>query len=175
MIESLRTEIEKASPDDKQIIYGLLCTYYNGEIFEELEIDDVKSEVYIPLEQRPSGIFEALEILMPMENDINDESDCTALIMSVCNLDYYMTEYLIEHGANPLYWYGREDDIKLYESTGIPMNNFYLEDIDIRLMDTSNWSQKIVSDCIFKLTKIILECDGVESFFGICLSADKEN
>lgn len=161
MREILKREVERVSPKDKQIIYGLLCAYYDGEIFKGMELDDINSEIFKPLEKRPSGILKALETLMPLEHDINDESDWTPLMMSVANLDYYMTEYLIKHGAIPLYWYDREDDIKEHEQMGIPLNNYYLEDIDINLMDVYNMSEKIVSSCILQLVRTILECDGV--------------
>lgn len=175
MRECLKREVDRVTPDENGIIYGLLCVYYDGEIFKGIEVSDVESEVYMPLAERPSGILEALEMLMPMESNINDENDWTALMMSVCNLDYYMSEYLINHGANPCYWVDREEHIKEHEILGIPMSNYYLEDIDIRLMDVHNLSEEKISRCILNLVKTILEFEGVESFFGLCLSADKEN
>ena len=157
------------------MIYDLLCTYYDGEIFKGIELDDIESEIYLPLEQRPSGILEALETLMPMEDNINDDSDWTPLMMSVMNLDYFLTDYLIMHGANPNFWCDREKDIREHQILGTSMDNYYLEDIDTRMLGGLDFSQEQVGDNIMKLAKLILEYEGVKSFFGLCLSADKEH
>lgn len=174
MREILKEQVKVSVAGRGHIIYDLLCAYYDGEIFKGIELDDINSEIYLPLEQRPSGILEALGILISRENNINDESDWTPLMMSVVNLDYYMTEYLIMHNANPNFWCDREDDIREHQIMGISMDNYYLEDIDTRILWGLNFSEKLVTDNILRL-KLILEFEGVESFFGLCLSADKEH
>lgn len=49
-----------------------------------------------------------------------------------------------------------------------------LEDIDIRIMEGIDFSSEIVTENILSLVKIILQCEGVDSFHGYCVEADKE-
>lgn len=161
--------------DGKNIIYRLLCEYYGGEIFKGVEIGDATSETYLKLEERPSGILESLNKLMPLELNINDETAWTPLMMSVMNLDYYMTEYLIQNGANPCFWHDREEEIREQKLFGLDVDNYYLVDIDIHIMNDIDLSEEKVTSTILNLARIILEFEGVNSFFGYCLKADKEN
>lgn len=174
MRKNLKNRVEATHKGEKNVIYSLLCEYYDGEIFKDVELDDISSEIYMRLEDRPSGIFEAFNLLMPLETNLNDETEWTPLMMSVMNLDYYMTEYLIENGANPCYWFAREEDIKEQEFLGMEVENYYLADIDIRIMDGMDCTSETVINNILNLARLILRFEGVNSFWGHCIVADKE-
>ena len=61
----------------------------------------------IPLEKRDSGILSQLDYFFEHDVDVNlcklpkDSSVMTPLAIAVCDEDYYLTKYLLQHGADP--------------------------------------------------------------------------
>lgn len=155
--------------DKKCLLADFLNRYYIYEI-EESEFPVWEEEVYVPLEKRKSGVFKALEYLVSKEKNINDESVITALELAVGYIDYYMAEYLIAHGANPNCWEGREEDLK---EPG-PHNNWYLEDLDVMVVNGLEIEHEIVYEHVLKLVKLLVGAGELESFGGLCLAYDSE-
>lgn len=177
MIDVLRNAIDSIVANGrKNVTLELLEMYYDGEIFKGYELDDVRAENYMPLEERASGILEALNEIIELEENLNDETNWTPLMMSVMNLDYYLTEYLINHGADPNYWDDREEDIKGAQVLGRRVTNYYLEDVDFRLyVDGLDIKNEIVIQNVFLLVKLLVEKGKLGDFNGMFLAIDAEN
>lgn len=166
----LENLIPKLKVKEKHIVGELLEEYYYQIIQEDLI--DPSCEVFLPLDKRPSGIYKVLKEVIKYEKDINNEEKETPLTKALLNLDYYMIEYLIKHGANPNYWEEREEDIK--EMHGLKPDNDYLLWLDHMILGDLDVSNKVINETFFKIAQTILEFEGVDSFYGCCFTADKE-
>ena len=64
----------------------------------------------VPLNHRNDGLLEAIEWMVDKGLNLNDrysdshEINDTPLLLAVMNMDYYMTEYLLNQGADPYEW-----------------------------------------------------------------------
>ncbi|MBR5595863.1 MAG: hypothetical protein IKW30_00455 [Lachnospiraceae bacterium] len=170
MNSNVKNALNEAEMYDKKcLLADFLNRYYIYEI-EESELSFWEEEIFIPLEERKSGVFEALEYLVPRERNINNESAITALELAVGHIDYYMAEYLIAHGANPNFWEEREEELK---EPG-PHNNWYLEDLDVAVINDLEIEHEVVYEHVLKLIKLLTEAGELESFSGLCLAYDSE-
>ena len=157
-------------------IFELVDTYYQCVIMKidehdnEDEPDDqpFPDELYQPLEQRDSGIFEALSILLKQGHDVNDEADgINSLMLSVANADVHMTKYLIEHGANPNNCPDMDNE-SLYPKS----ENYYLEDIDLKYTDACFGNDERYKESLLQTAQVLVEGGGLKSFGGLCLLVD---
>lgn len=97
----------------------------------------VPSYLFIPLEERKSGIHKKLEYFFEHGADPNryvrvDGYAETALMIAVKQDDYYLVKYLLEHGADPtidhyIYAY-RDKDYSMFESMDSLSFDFYYGD-----------------------------------------------
>ena len=78
----------------------------------------------IPLEKRNSGIFSQLSFFFEHDVDVNlcklpkDGSVMTPLAIAVCDEDYYLTKYLLQHGADPR--------VRLFDEWSLSKNEMFL-------------------------------------------------
>lgn len=116
-------------------LYSLLDAYYQHDVYgfddvEDVPEDAVAEELALPLEERKSGVLFQMEKLLAHGAAVNASGDQQPLMLAVGNLDIAMTEYLLEHGANPHYDLPDE---------GIPYGcgNYYLDALDLCALDES--------------------------------------
>ena len=78
----------------------------------------------IPLEKRKSGILSQLDFFFEHGVDVNlcklpkDGSVMTPLAIAVCDEDYYLTKYLLQHGADPR--------VRLFDEWSLSKNEMFL-------------------------------------------------
>ena len=124
--------------------------------------------VSMPLVDRPSGILAKLEWLFAHGADVNAGGEWLPLMQAVGNLDVAMTAYLLDHGADP--HYAGEDD-------GIPYGcgNYYIDDLDIALLDESFVSDpdKSVFDRVLQIA-VLFAKHGVTDVHTHCISIDSK-
>ena len=88
----------------------------------------------IPLEMRKSGILSQLDFFFEHGVDVNlcklpkDGSVMTPLAIAVCDEDYYLTKYLLQHGADPKVLLFDEPVKRQYETFLVDHMFFVLED-----------------------------------------------
>lgn len=158
---------------DKNQLVCLLENYYqkviylidektDDEIYEE-ENKSFPEELTLPLEKRESGILEALSIVLSINPNVNeDDGFSNALMISVGNMDAFLTEYLLEHGFDSGLWPDTEDDEQ----------NYYLEDIDIHYMYycLENNNDKKYEESLFKTALVLVKKGNLLNFQGNCLT-----
>ncbi len=108
-LSELLRDIVNKQIDKKQLIYFLNHYYQfviykideksDNQIFEEGD-NPFPEELTLPLDKRKSGILEALNIVLRINPNVNeDDGSCNALMITVGNADAFLTEYLLEKGA----------------------------------------------------------------------------
>lgn len=123
-----------------------------------------------PLAQRSSKIVEQLEWFLNQgaSLDLCDLSKCgmvdTPLVVAVHDEDYYLTEYLLEHGADPKVWlFDDRDPGEQYET-------YLIDHMDISLLDSKG--ERFGNLC--KIAALLVG-HGFEDYGGHCIEVDKES
>ena len=92
----------KKDQDFEETIYRTLNSYSYGDFPPDI--------ICIPLEHRKDGLLEAIEWMLENGLNLNDGYsndhviEETPLSVAIENMDYYLTEYLLKHGAGPYEW-----------------------------------------------------------------------
>ncbi len=174
MQELLKEKIDniKKNPCEYEVVYEFLCVYYDDFIWKVgnsgEEKTDYPVELTLELEDRVSGVYEAMVWLVEQGFDLN-EGDCfNPLMMAVGSADAPMTRFLILNGADANYWPEMEETPEQFRS------NYYLEDIDIAYFNEDPPADKVYVDALLKTTRVLLEDGKTGSFGGLCLLADAE-
>lgn len=155
--------------DDRAVLDSFLDSYYQHELCAVTE-DAAFNKMLLPLNQRAYPIQEQLDWLLSHGANINDGGEDRPLMNAVSALDAPMTEYLLAHGADPMY-----DDP---ENEIIPYGcgNYYIDDLDIRLLDESFSRNKDPE--VFKSAlriAVLLAQYGVTNVQTHCITIDGEN
>ncbi len=164
-------------------IYTLIDSYYqlyimNSDQYQDL-VDEAlpeatwpeNEELLLPVEMRPSGIGSALQFLLTKGFCVDEpDGGFNALMLAVGMGDYYMTQYLLEQGADPNSWPDMDE---------LPIEfrrNYYLEDIDIHYMDEcdANDGDENCKAALIKTAEVLVKTGKLSAFCGICLLI-KEN
>ena len=155
----------------KEAVYEFLCAYYDIYIagLEDPDHPEYPEELILPLNERSSGVCEAMCWLVDNRFDLN-EGDCfNPLMMAVTFADAPMTEFLIGHGADANYWPDMD------ELPGIPITNYYLADIDIAYLNDDLPHERRYVQALLRTATVLLRDGKTGSFRGLCLTADAEN
>lgn len=161
-------------------IYELINTYYQFVIGKDDEIDDdvlywdepFPEEFSVPVEERSSGIGEALEILLGAGHDINDDDGMfNALMPAVGSGDEHMVHFLLKHGADANRWPEME------ENDPAIFGNWYLDQIDSCLLEESLANDKDIEymKALHRTAVVLAKEAHLGPFNGYCLSIDTEN
>ena len=154
--EAIRTYVENGN--DLNVCdhsgYSLLTCFIKGyysfgclapedevlfEVHDECDYDFWDAYVYqyqkSPLGERSHDFLKKLEFLFSHGADPNlcimvEDMTETALMQSVCWQDYYLTKYLLEHGANPGVWLFPERDYKQWDQ-----EYWLMDELDIAIMN----------------------------------------
>ncbi len=156
--------------------------YYEDEDPEELALWDLHDEgdydfwdEYVhkyqrtPLEDRPSNILEKLEYLFAHGVDPNlcimvNGSTETALMHSVCRHDYYMTKYLLEHGADP--------GVRLFPKPDYETRDreyWLMDELDVSIMNGDKGDR---ANLTLNVAHLLWEY-GLRDWGGYCIDIDK--
>ena len=119
-LEKIIKEIQTRQINKNLLIY-LLDNYYQCVIYNIDELTDEEiykkddeffpEELTLPLEIRKSGILEALNLVLNINPNVNENTGFeNALMVAVGNADSFIVEYLLDNGANPLKWPNLEED-----------------------------------------------------------------
>ena len=170
-LEKIIKEIQTKQINKNQLIY-LLDNYYQCVIYniDELTDDEIyekddeffPEELTLPLENRKSGILEALNLVLNINPNVNENTGSeNALMVAVGNSDSFIVEYLIAKGANPLKWPNLEED----------ETNYYLDDLDIHYMNYSfeNRKDEIYEKALFNTAKSLVSKGNLSDYQGYCL------
>lgn len=171
-LEKILKKIQTKQINKNQLIY-LLDNYYQCVIYKideltdeeiyEKEDESFPEELVLPLENRKSGILEALNLVLQMNPNVNENTDSeNALMIAVGNADSFIVEYLLEKGANPLKWPNPEED----------ETNYYLNDLDIHYMNYSfeNRKDEIYEKALFNTANSLVSKGNLPDYQGYCLS-----
>ncbi len=146
---------------------------------EMMESEDAVADEYwdsclllrdtMPLEERSSGIAGQLEFFVRHGVDvnlcilINSGWVETPLVVAVTNEDWYMTEFLLKHGADPKIWlYNDEPRLTPYE-------DWLIDHMDVMLMNSRG--EKAENEVRIAA---LLARYGLDDFHGLCIHVDKE-
>lgn len=178
--------------DDKGVslfarfVEGYLMKVYEEEVKEKAELyhahnecdyDFWDSHVYdfqvTPLEERKYKIKEELEYLIEKGADLNlckivDGMTDTPLSYAVCEYqDYYLTKFLLEHGANPGVWLFDESERAIR-----PMNqeHFLIEHMDVLLMERRG---EAAETCL-AIAQLLWKYGLQDWLGGFCIDIDPE-
>ena len=88
----------------------------------------------------------------------------TALMQSVCWQDYYLTKYLLEHGANPGVWLFPERDYKQWDQ-----EYWLMDELDIAIMNGAKGEAAIN---ILRVAQLLWEY-GLRNWRGSCIDLEK--
>lgn len=177
ILEEKIREIKK-NEIDKEVILQFLCAYYDDYIngwaendyiySDEDEEEEFPEELTMPLDERISGVFEAITWLTEQGYDLNEGEDDCPLMMTVGYADAPMTQFLIQHGADPTKWPFMEETPEKMRS------NYYLDDIDIAYFD-EHWPRTERYVQALLQTAKVLTVDGkLGGYGGLCLLIDEE-
>ena len=103
----------------------------------------------IPLEKRKSGILPQLDFFFEHGVDVNlcglpkDGSVMTPLAIAVCDEDYYLTEYLLKHGAVP--------KVRLFDEWSVRQDETFLADHMSSLLEDARGERARNAEAIDKL------------------------
>ena len=156
-------------------VVRLLETYYYGLIYPEKDLDIAENlvtsfpeELTQPLDQRISGIGEAMQQLIGKGyglNEFSEDSEC-ALTLSVGGVDAPMTEWLLQHGADPHIWPDMSE-------TAPWEQNYYLDDLDIHFQD--DYTERIsLEKSILDTVRVIAVNSDLRNYSGFNFSIDSE-
>ena len=151
-------------PSDKEI--ALMDIYPNE--FDDFWCSYIFKNQKKPLKERQSGIINQLDWFFGCGTDVNlcqffEGMTMTPLAIAVREEDYFLTEYLLQHGADPKVWLFEEE--KLESDYGF----WLMEHIDVLLTEVRGERK---ANCI-DIARL-LAFYGLEDFNGICFGVDKE-
>lgn len=128
-------------------------------------------ELTVPSWQRECGIHEALNELAEMGVDFNEGNSFEPLMLAVAFCDASVTEYLIQHGANPNDWIEKAE----MERLGVEDRNYYYEELDIAVLNEAwNIEDANFINAVMSTAKVLATVGSAGSFSGYCLSVDAE-
>lgn len=172
MNEILKETLDKIKNKEitSEVVNAFLCVYYDDYIdgLNKREEASYPEELLLPLEERTSGVYEAMRLLVEQRYDLNEGEEFNPLMITVGNADASMTEFLIKNGADANYWPYMDEEPEYMR------DNYYLEDIDTACM-AMDWpeSERYVY-ALAQTARVLLEEGNTGSFSGICLKADAE-
>ena len=146
------------------------------ELVDTHENDDEFLQSYVykyqktPLHKRKSGIKQQLDFLFKHGADPNlyrptSINSNTPLIYAVCDFDYFLSKYLLEHGADPgLPLFNDEYDIKDGK------DYWLMDELDIAIM---NGVRGELASHLLALAQLLWEY-GLRDWNGYCITVDKE-
>ena len=124
-----------------------------------------------PLQERNGGkIVEQLDWFLQHGADINlndltKSGDVeTPLSFAIRDEDFYLAEYLLEHGADPKVWLS--DERFPWEEH----EDYLIEHMDVMMFDSSG--ERFENE--LRIAALLAHY-GLDDFFGYCLSIDREN
>lgn len=144
------------------------------DIHDESDYDFWDSYVFkiqrTPLEARLSGILEKLDYLFAWGVDPNlcvlvDGMTETALMHAVCRHDYYLTKYLLEHGADPGVWLFTKE---YYETRD--REYWLMDELDISIMNGDKGDAAAVT---LRVAQLLWEYS-LRDWSGYCIDIDKD-
>lgn len=156
--------------EDRAVLCEFLGEYYHFVVYDpNIEYDDdyYAEELWLPLDERPSKIFEQMKWLVEHGADLNDGGEWLPLMLPVAHLDYAMTEFLLENGANAHYDSNEDGDIPY------GCGNYYIDDLDVTLLNYSFEpnAEKKVFDQVLKIATLFAKY-GVTDVYTYCVSID---
>ena len=122
-----------------------------------------------PLESRSSDILSQMNFFFTHGTDVNlcklkpGGMVETPLSIAVCAEDYYITKYLLEHGANPKVWLFHEGP------PGKQQEHWLIEHMDVRMIDSKGEQ----FDNELRIAALLAKY-GLDDFCGLCISIDKK-
>ena len=177
-MNKLISEILERAKEEKS--FRLLIDHYyqergnkdlSDEADEEKDIWAFAGEQTLPVEERSSGICEAINELLEAGYNIDKEDGYfNALMLAVGSADPHMTEYLIRKGADPTKWPGY-DEAEWWEKD----RNWYLEDIDIAIFDELSYCEPDMNflQALADTVHVLVDVGGLRDFGGLCLAVDE--
>lgn len=153
------------SEPEEQAIYDL---------HDEYDYDFWDSYVFkfqlTPLEDRSDGILEKLTFFLNHGADPNlcvlvDGMTETPLMQAVCNHDYYLTKYLLEHGADPGVWLSSKQDYDKRDR-----EYWLMDELDISIM---NGNKGKAAGVVLAIAQLLWEY-GLRDWSGYCIDIDKD-
>ena len=123
-----------------------------------------------PLENRPSGILEAMDFFFAHEADPNlcvlvDGITETALMRAVCWHDYYLSKYLLEHGADPGVWLSAKEDHEKRDR-----DYWLMDELDISILQGDKGDAATVT---LHIAQLLWEY-GLRDWRGLCIDIEKD-
>ena len=181
-------EINVCDNNGKSILTHFIEAYLNNENNDEekrkAELFDAHNEEdydfwdsYIydyqitPLNKRKYNILQELDHLFtrgvdPNLYEIVDGYAETPLYIAVCGFqDYYLTKYLLEHGADPGVWLFDEN-----ESPRDKPEMFLIEDMDVAILNGAKGRR---AENVVAIAQLLWEY-GLKNWSGLCIKVDSE-
>lgn len=176
------------------LLTAILAAYYKHVFYSDpeevtfLKAHDDDDEYHrhvnkyckMPLEERPHAIKEQVEYMISKGISVNAvgwkeaEEDQkynvgvdTPLYHSVMNIDYCMTKYLLEHGADPAQKLSNEENYK-----DIDYEDWLLEHMDIQILNGDSGEAR---DLELEITALLMHYGLDQWEGGVCIDVDKVN
>lgn len=176
MFKDIQTHVESGNDinsfyEDKSVLYEFLDYYYQLIIYDPIndEEDYFAEELLLPLAERSYDIVTKLQWMFDNGVDPNAGGEWVPLMPPVAFIDYAMTEFLLEHGANALFDTEDEGDIPY------GCGNWYIDELDVIALNCSfePSAKKIVFDQILKIATLFAK-HGVTDVHTHCIDIDSE-
>ena len=163
--------------EENAVLYEFLDHYYQLVIYKPIaENEDFyddgsyySDELLLPLPERSYDILSKIQWMMDNGADPNAGGEWLPLMPPVAFIDYAMTEFLLEHGANA--HYSGDDE------GGIPYGcgNWYIDELDVIALNYSfePSAKKVVFDQILKIATLFAKY-GVTDVHTHCIDIDSE-
>jgi len=182
-------DINICDTDGCSLLYQFIVEYLNyGDVPSEFERqlcdshDDSDCDFWdsyvfewqlTPLENRKSNIYHQLEFLFAYGADPNlciwkNDMRETPLMMAVCNQDFYLTKYLLEHGADPGLWLFQPDDC---DDLRLGKEYWLMDEMDIAIINGSKGKQ---ADIILSIAHLLWKHGLNGDWSGYCINIDPE-
>ena len=173
------------------LLTSLLRGYYNHAFYIgtdgkkiDIEAEENRNAIYyswVPLEERPHAIKREIDYLIAKGIGVNaigweeakeyQKSDTdfdveTPLYFTVKNRDYFMTKYLLEHGADPDIKFSFEEDDMFDDE------HWLLTDLDIAIL---NGDREEAMENDVKIAALLMHYGKGEWEGGYCIEVDHKN
>lgn len=163
---------------EDSVLYTFLDHYYQLIIYNPINNDenfcddgsDYSDELLLPLEKRSYDILTKIQWMIDNGADPNAGGDWLPLMPPVAFIDYAMTEFLLEHGANA--HYSGEEDGEIPFGCG----NYYIDDLDISALNYSFEpnAKRAIFDQILKIATLFAR-HGVTDVHAHCIDIDSKS